>query len=78
MDKACILLAGPYTKRVSKEFIEQYFISYPNEKIQKQIVDNLNKVKSQTQTLESKYQQELDALDEMKKSILQKAFSGEL
>jgi len=65
-------------KRVSKEFIEQYFISYPNEKIQKQIVDNLNKVKSQTQTLESNYQQEFDALDELKKSILQKAFNGEL
>ena len=38
----------------------------------------LNKLKAQTQSLESNYQQELDALDELKKSILQKAFNGEL
>ncbi|RKX19729.1 MAG: restriction endonuclease subunit M, partial [Candidatus Zixiibacteriota bacterium] len=38
----------------------------------------LDKLKKQTQTLETKYQQELDALDELKKSILQKAFNGEL
>jgi len=36
------------------------------------------RLKSQTQSLESNYQQELDALDELKKSILQKAFNGEL
>ena len=40
--------------------------------------DKLDEIKSQTQSLESNYQQELDALDELKKSILQKAFNGEL
>jgi type I restriction enzyme, S subunit len=45
---------------------------------QRRIVSYLDKLKSQTQTLESNYQQELDALDELKKSILQKAFNGEL
>ena len=45
---------------------------------QKQIINKLDELKSQTQTLESNYQQELDALDELKKSILQKAFNGEL
>ena len=45
---------------------------------QKEISFQIDQLKSQTQTLESNYQQELDALDELKKSILQKAFSGEL
>jgi len=45
---------------------------------QNKIVKQLDDLKSQTQSLESNYQQELEALDELKKSILQKAFRGEL
>lgn len=45
---------------------------------QKQIVHQLDDLKSQTQSLESNYQQELDALEELKKSFLQRAFNGEL
>jgi type I restriction enzyme S subunit len=41
-------------------------------------VEELGQFIIETQTLESNYQQELDALDELKKSILQKAFNGEL
>jgi type I restriction enzyme, S subunit len=53
-----------------------YNLSNIHEQIQ--IVNQLDDLKSQTQSIESNYQQELDALDELKKSILQKAFSGEL
>ena len=42
------------------------------------IVEKMDTLSSQTQFLESNFQQELDALDELKKSILQKAFNGEL
>ncbi len=45
---------------------------------QRKMVIIINSLKSKTQALESKYHQELDALDELKKSILQKAFDGEL
>jgi len=45
---------------------------------QEEVVKKLDEVVSQTQSLESNYQQELDALDELKKTILQKAFNGEL
>ena len=45
---------------------------------QKKIVIKITKLHIQTQSLESNYQQELEALDELKKSILQKAFNGEL
>ena len=58
-------------------FNKQLF-PFPNLEIQKQIVNQLDDLKSQTQFLESNYQQELDALDELKKSILEKAFNGEL
>ena len=51
---------------------------FPNLENQNQIVEILDRLKAQTQSLESNYQQELDALDELKKSILEKAFNGEL
>jgi len=53
-------------------------LPFPSFAEQKRIVEKLDELKSQTQILESNYQQELDALDELKKSILQKAFNGEL
>jgi len=54
-------------------------INIPESKSEQiKIVKQLDDLKSQTQSLEANYQQELDALDELKKSILQKAFNGEL
>ncbi|MBT5994526.1 MAG: restriction endonuclease subunit S, partial [Candidatus Marinimicrobia bacterium] len=58
--------------------LAKFNISYPPLDEQKRTVAKLDALYSQTQSLESNYQQELDALDELKKSILQKAFSGEL
>ncbi|NQU63906.1 MAG: restriction endonuclease subunit S [SAR324 cluster bacterium] len=45
---------------------------------QKSIVIHLDELKIQTQSMDTLYNQELDALSELKKSILQKAFNGEL
>lgn len=45
---------------------------------QQKIVQQLDKLSTETKRLEAMYQQKLDALEELKKSILQKAFSGEL
>lgn len=42
------------------------------------ITEKLDKLSAETKRLEAMYQQKLDALEELKKSILQKAFSGEL
>ena len=42
------------------------------------IVRKVNELKSETQNLQSIYQQKLTALAELKQSLLQKAFSGEL
>jgi type I restriction enzyme S subunit len=45
---------------------------------QKKIVAELNELKAETQRLEIIYRQKLAALNELKQSILQKAFTGEL
>jgi type I restriction enzyme S subunit len=45
---------------------------------QKQVADKLNALHAETQRLEAIYQQKLAALNELKQSILQKAFSGKL
>lgn len=52
--------------------------SFPSIENQVAIVDKLNHLSLQTQRLEAIYQQKLTALNELKQSILQKAFTGEL
>ena len=59
--------------------LKKLSISFPvSPEKQIRIIKEMEELKTQTQALESNYQQELDALDELKKSILQKAFNGEL
>jgi type I restriction enzyme S subunit len=65
-------------KRVAKDFIEDYKIHIPLLSDQKAIVEKLDAISFETKKLEAIYQNKLADLDEMKKSILQKAFSGEL
>ena len=45
---------------------------------QKSIVSRLDALSAETKKLEALYRQKLNDLDELKKSLLQKAFSGEL
>lgn len=54
-------------------------IPYPESlEEQNQIVHKLDVLSAETRKLESIYQQKIDDLEELKKSILQKAFAGEL
>ena len=57
---------------------KKHSFPFPSLNEQNNIVNKLDKLKEQIQSLESKYQQELNSLEELKKSILQKAFEGEL
>ena len=45
---------------------------------QQTIVRQLDALRAETQKLEAVYQKKLDDLEELKKSVLQKAFAGEL
>ncbi len=66
-------------KRVSKDWIENYKIPYPKSITEQQnIVQKLDTLSAETKKLEAIYQKKIDDLDELKKSILQKAFAGEL
>lgn len=58
--------------------LKNYPIYYPELSTQKQIVKKLYFLFQETQRLESIYQRKLEALQELKQSILEKAFTGEL
>ena len=51
---------------------------YPSLKQQQTIVRNLDALSTETKKLETIYQQKINDLEELKKSVLQKAFNGEL
>jgi len=69
---------GVAQKGIYLKTIRNLPIEMPSITEQESIVNQLNIFKEQAQSLESKYQQELNSLEELKKSILQKAFEGEL
>ena len=62
----------------SVKTLKQIKIPLPMLSEQKKIVKKLDAVSTETKKLEAIYQRKITCLDELKKSILQKAFSGEL
>ncbi len=70
--------SGAVFNSINKNQIEQIQIFYPNIIEQRNIVSRLVNLQEQTNLLVTKYQQKLKNLDELKKSILEKAFKGEL
>ncbi|MBN1338098.1 MAG: restriction endonuclease subunit S [Bacteroidales bacterium] len=59
--------------------LKELIVCFPNDKKdQHRIIHNLNLIKNKIQILESKYSNKANELDHLKKSILQKAFNGEL
>lgn len=63
---------------LNKDTLEPYPIAYPSLKEQEKIIKVIHELECDVEKLESIYQKKLDALDELKQSILQKAFSGGL
>jgi len=64
--------------KVNRKHLFDYVFYCPTIQEQKKIVQKLDSLSSETQRLETIYQQKLDNLKELKQSILQKAFEGEL
>src|SRR5690606_16697117 len=58
--------------------LKNYPIPLPSLKEQQTIVRQLDALRAETQKLEAVYQKKIADLEELKKSILQKAFKGEL
>lgn len=64
---------------INKSKWENLTISFPKSKeAQQTIVRQLDALRAETQKLEAVYQKKIADLEELKKSILQKAFAGEL
>ena len=63
---------------MSIEHLRELKIPLPPLREQQAIVNLINSISTKTQRLESLYQRKLAALEELKKSLLQRAFSGEL
>jgi type I restriction enzyme S subunit len=72
------LRRGVRQKNLSLEKIKNIPISLPSLKEQQTIVRQLDALRAETQKLEVIYEQKLLNLEELKKSLLQKAFAGEL
>ena len=78
-DQANTLSTGSAQPHFNGKALKQVLFPYPVSKTeQSRLINEFKRFQSKTQSLESKYQQELNSLEELKKSILQKAFEGEL
>lgn len=72
------LRRGVRQKNLSLEKIKNIPIFLPTIKQQNTIVQKLDALSTETKKLEAIYLQKINDLEELKKSVLQKAFSGEL
>lgn len=63
---------------ISGKQIEAFQFQKPPLRMQKEIISNVNQLAADVGRLEICFSQKLTSLDELKKSLLQKAFSGEL
>lgn len=69
---------GATIKKVSLKSMREFKVPLPTLTEQNRIVCKLDNLSNETQRLESIYQQKLAALDALKKSLLDQAFSGKL
>ena len=65
-------------KRLSKDYVRTFLVQIPSLNEQQSIVHQLDALRAETQKLEAVYHNKLEDLEELKKSVLQKAFNGEL
>jgi type I restriction enzyme S subunit len=72
------LQKGASYPAVTDTEVKSILIPFPSLKAQQTIVQELDALKLESKNLEAKYQQKLTNLEELKKSILNKAFAGEL
>ena len=78
-EQANSLSTGTAQPHFNGKALKQVVFSYPKSiDKQKELIQEFRKLQTQTKKIESIYQQKLDNLKKLKKSILQKAFEGAL
>jgi type I restriction enzyme S subunit len=65
-------------KKISNGAVKTLPIAVPSIAVQKSIVEQLDSLTTETQRLATIYERKLAALDDLKKSLLHLAFSGQL
>ena len=65
-------------KRLTKSFVTEWEIKVPDLKTQEKYIDTITKVSNQSKQTQSKLEEQLRYLKQLKSSILSKAFKGEL
>lgn len=66
---------GATRQAITKRQIENFEVSYPSLEKQLEIVSRLDNIKLEIKQLESHYQTKLNNIDELRKSVLDKAFN---
>ena len=69
---------GSAQPKINKSQFRNIKVPYPSVSEQKSIVKKLDTLSAETEMLEEIYRQKLDDLEELKKSVLRKAFNAEL
>jgi type I restriction enzyme S subunit len=64
--------------KVNREHLFEFKVWLPTVKKQKELAAKLDELREETQCLDSLYQRKLASLEELKKSLLHQAFSGQL
>jgi type I restriction enzyme, S subunit len=78
IDNLVIQRSGSAIPQLTVPMIKDYKIPVPSIEEQKQIIEKAETLKQQKESLENVYLKKIEGLEELKKSILQKAFAGEL
>lgn len=78
MNQFTHLASGAIVKNISGDLVKKTILPIPPLKEQQAIVIKLDALSTETKKLEAIYTQKLADLEELKKSILQKAFEGKL
>jgi type I restriction enzyme S subunit len=71
-------VSGMAQPKLNQKMLNSINIPTPSLSEQKVIVSKLDSLSAETKKLEEIYRKKLEDLDELKKSVLKKAFSGEL
>jgi len=69
---------GTTIPQINNYSFDDLKLSVPDIETQETLIKRLTQIETSTDDLSFKYEQKLESLDELKKSLLQKAFSGEL
>lgn len=70
---------GATRQAITKVQIENFSVKFPKSiDLQNKLVSSIDIVKIKSEKLESSYQEKLESLEDLRKSILQKVFRGEL